>query len=257
MITLAIMTVFGYMTAWFILSIVLKRNDFVDVAWGLGFVVLSWTMYISRSSLQLSLAVLLSTLWGLRIATHIFLRNIKKTEDFRYLQWRKDWGKWFLLRSYFQIYMLQGLFMLIISAPIIFLGVNGADTLLPIHFVAVALWSIGFFFEAVGDYELGQFIKNPKNKGEVMQEGLWRYTRHPNYFGEVTQWWAIWLISFGSPWFIYAIVGPLTITVLILKVSGVPLLEKKYKGNKKFEAYKKQTSIFFPLPPKKSSKRSV
>lgn len=254
MITLAIVTVLLYMTAWFVVSLLIKRNDFVDVAWGLGFVVLAWTMYLNQPSLQLSLVVWLVTLWGIRLAVHILLRNLKKDEDFRYKQWRKDWGKWFIPRSFLQVYMLQGALMLLVSAPVILLGQSGRNTLLPIHFVAVIIWSIGFFFEAVGDYELGQFIKNPKNKGEIMQDGLWRYTRHPNYFGEVTQWWAIWLISYGSTWFVPAIIGPITITVLILKVSGVPMLEKKYQDNKKFQAYKKRTSKFFPLPPKKNNK---
>lgn len=255
MILLALITVLIYMTVWFIISLIIKRNDFVDVAWGLGFVVIAWVMFGYRPSLQLSLVVMLVTLWGTRLAIHILLRNLKKDEDYRYKQWRKDWGKWFTVRSFLQVYMLQGLLMLFVSAPVIFLGRNGLDTLLPIHFLAVALWSIGFFFEAVGDYELRQFIKNPKNKGEIMQDGLWRYTRHPNYFGEVTQWWAIWLISFGSAWFIPAIIGPITISILILKVSGIPMLEAKYKGNKKFEVYKNRTSIFFPMPVKHNKKK--
>lgn len=251
---LALVTVFIYMTVWFFVSLIIKRNDFVDVAWGLGFVVIAWVMFSRRPSLQLSLAAMLVTIWGTRLAVHILLRNLKKDEDYRYKQWRKDWGKWFVARSFVQVYMLQGLLMLFVSAPVIFLGRNGLDTILPIHFFAVALWTFGFFFEAVGDYELRQFIKNPANKGKIMQDGLWRYTRHPNYFGEVTQWWAIWLISFGSAWFIPAIIGPLTISTLILKVSGIPMLEAKYKGNKKFEIYRKQTSKFFPMPPKQVRK---
>jgi len=253
MITLALATVGIYMTAWFIVSRVIKRNDVADVAWGLGFVVLAWVLYASRPSIQLSLAVLLVTIWGIRLSVHILLRNIKKPEDYRYQQWRKEWGKWFTLRSFFQVFMLQGLLLVFISAPLVFMGRSGQDELHIINWVGVIIWSCGFFFEALGDYELGQFIKNPKNKGKIMQEGLWEFTRHPNYFGEVTQWWGIWLVSFGSPWFAWGVIGPITITVLILKVSGIPLLEKKYEGNKDFDKYKLRTSKFFPLPPKKTA----
>lgn len=125
-----------------------------------------------------------------------------------------------------------------------------SDQLIFANFLGLVIWLIGFFFEAVGDAQLSEFLKNPKNKGKIIQTGLWRYTRHPNYFGEVAQWWGIWLITLGIPLGWFGIIGPLTITVLILFVSGVPLLEKKYQGRADFEAYKKQTSVFFPLPPK-------
>lgn len=248
MITLALVTVALYMSAWFVIARIIKRNDVADVAWGIGFVVLAWTLYIYRPSIQLSLALVLVTIWGIRLSVHILLRNIKKPEDYRYQQWKKEWGKWYIFRSFLQVFMLQGLLLVIISAPIVFMGKNGQDNLNIVNFLGVIIWSIGFFFEAVGDYQLRTFIKNTSNKSKIMNDGLWRYTRHPNYFGEVTQWWGIWLVSYGSPWFLWGIIGPLTISVLILKVSGIPLLEKKYDGNKLFDEYKKQTSKFFPLP---------
>jgi len=242
------------MSLWFVVSRVVKRNDVADIAWGFGFIVLAWALYMNRPSVQLSLAVILVTIWGFRLGTHIFLRNSKKPEDYRYQQWLKEWGRWFVVRSFLQVFMLQGLLLVLISTPLIFMGKNGQDNISAINLIGVAIWLLGFFFEAVGDYQLGQFIKNPVNKGKLMQSGLWKYTRHPNYFGEVTQWWGIWLVSYGSPWFLWAIVGPLTITILILKVSGIPLLEKKYEGNKQFDKYKKQTSKFFPLPIKLKAK---
>ena len=116
--------------------------------------------------------------------------------------------------------------------------------------IGFIVWLIGFYFESVGDKQLANFIHNPENKGKLMTEGLWKYSRHPNYFGEVTQWWGIWIIALSVPYGWVAIIGPITITILILFVSGVPLLEKKYKGRSDFEAYKKRTSIFIPLPPK-------
>lgn len=251
MITLALITIGLYMTFWFIISRLARRNDVADVAWGVGFVVLAWTLYYNSPSVQLSLAVILVTIWGIRLSIHIFMRNRKKPEDSRYQKWRQEWGRWFVVRSYLQVFILQGLLLLVISTPLIFMAENGRDSVGLISFAGVIVWALGFIFEAISDYELRKFIRDPSHKGQIMQSGLWRYSRHPNYFGEVTQWWGIWLISYGSPWFAWGIIGPVTITLLILKVSGVPMLEKKYEGNRGFEEYKARTSKFFPLPPKK------
>ncbi len=116
--------------------------------------------------------------------------------------------------------------------------------------LGIAVWLTGFFFEATGDWQLKQFVQNPANRGKLINTGLWRYSRHPNYFGEVTQWWGIYLIALSTPRGWITILGPITITVLILFVSGIPMLEKKYHGRPEFEAYKRRTSAFFPLPPK-------
>lgn len=251
MIELALITVGIYMVIWFIIGSIIRRNDVADIAWGMGFVLLAWVLFYNRPSVQLSLAVILITIWGVRLSTHILLRNIKKPEDFRYAKWRKDWGKWSLVRSFFQVYLLQGIFLLLISAPIIVLSKTGLDNLSLFSIFGVAVWFFGFVFESIGDYQLKDFISTKKESDSVLQTGLWRYTRHPNYFGEVTQWWGIWLISLGAAWSLWGVIGPITITVLILKVSGVPLLEKKYKENKAYQEYAKKTSKFIPLPVKK------
>jgi steroid 5-alpha reductase family enzyme len=135
--------------------------------------------------------------------------------------------------------------------PILIINKNGNGGLNLLTAIGFAVWLVGFYFESIGDKQLNQFIKNPNNKGKLMNSGLWRYSRHPNYFGEVTQWWGIWLISINAINGIFGIIGPITITILILFVSGVPLLENKYKGRKDFEEYKMKTSAFIPLPPKK------
>lgn len=247
------LTVIGiYMTAWFVVSHIIKRGDVADIAWGMGFIVLSWALYIKRPSVQLSLAVILVTIWGIRLTVHIFTRNRKKSEDFRYRNWRESWGKWYPLRSFFQIFMLQGLLLVVVAAPLIALGSDGKDDVGFINMLGLVLWATGLFIEAVGDFELSQFTKKPQNKGKIMQSGLWQYSRHPNYFGEVLLWWGVWLVAFGTSYSYIAIIGPLAIALLILKVSGVPMLEKKYKGNKQYEQYKKRTSMFIPLPAKKT-----
>ena len=253
MILFSLAVVGIYMSLWFLVAQALRRNDVADIAWGLGFVVLAWALFINRPSIQLLLAVVLVTVWGVRLAVHIFLRNRKKEEDYRYKAWRQEWGKWFVLRSFLQVFMLQGALLIVISAPLVGMGKNGQDSISLMNIFGVFVWIFGFIFESVGDYQLSQFLKLTTSKGKLMKQGLWRYTRHPNYFGEVTQWWGIWLISFGSPWFVWLIIGPLTITTLILKVSGIPLLEKKYEGRKDFEDYKKETSQFIPLPVRRRS----
>ncbi|MBP9738847.1 DUF1295 domain-containing protein [Candidatus Saccharibacteria bacterium] len=250
MLQFAFSVIFVYMSVWFVISRILNRNDVADTAWGIGFVVLAWALYITRPSVQLSLAVILITIWGIRLSVHVFLRNRGKPEDFRYVQWRKQWGRWYLPRSFLQVFMLQGFLLVCISAPVVLLGSNGRDSINPVNSMGVLIWLVGFMFEAVGDLQLGEFVRGKKQPGEILQTGLWRYTRHPNYFGEVLQWWGIWLIAFGAPGFMYAVVGPLTITFLILKVSGVPLLEKKYAHNKAYQKYAAKTSKFIPLPPK-------
>ncbi len=244
---------FCYMNFWFLVSLIKKRNDIADIAWGLGFVILSWlSLFISKNGDFVSLMInFLITVWGLRLAAHIYKRNRFKKEDYRYKKWRDEWGKWFFLRSYFQVYILQGIFLFLIVLPALFTNLNPGGNFGFMAILGLIIWIIGFVFESVGDGQLAKFIKNPSNKGKIMQDGLWKYTRHPNYFGEVTQWWGIFVIALARPGGIVTIIGPLTITILILFVSGIPLLEKKYGGRKDFEEYKKKTSVFFPLPPKK------
>lgn len=240
------------MSLWFVVSLLKKRNDVADVAWGLGFVLMAWASYfISDASGTRGLLVgILVSVWGLRLAWHIRARNKGKAEDYRYLAWRKEWGKYFYIRSYFQVYLLQGAFLFLIVLPVLMINKNAGPVLGLTDFAGVAIWLFGFYFEVVGDAQLARFIKNPANKGKLMQSGLWAYTRHPNYFGEVVQWWGIWLIALSVSGGWLGIIGPITITFLILKVSGIPMLEKKMAEHPDFADYKRKTSIFIPLPRK-------
>lgn len=241
---------FGYMSFWFVISLIKKRNDVADVAWGLGFILLVWISFFLSDNLSIRglLVGVLVSIWGSRLALHIYSRNKNKTEDYRYLAWRKEWGKWFYIRSYLQVYILQGVLLFMIALPVLVINKNSDSLLSLIDFVGLAIWLFGFYFEAVGDAQLARFIKNPENKGKLMQSGLWAYTRHPNYFGEVTQWGGIWIISLSAPGSLFAIIGPLTITILILEVSGIPMLEKKMEENPDFVEYKRKTSMFIPMP---------
>lgn len=247
-----------YMTAWFLYATMKKRNDVADTAWGLGFIVAAITalsINVDRSYTAY-FVVLLTTIWGLRLAVHIATRNRRKNEDFRYAQWRKDWGKFFIVRSYFQVFILQGVLLVLVSLPVtITAGMQHSVSASAWLAAGIILWIFGFIFETIGDLQLRRFIASKPAKGTIMKTGLWRYTRHPNYFGEVTQWWGLWLICASTNLSLttkmIALVGPLTITILILFVSGVPLLEKKYLKDKNYQAYAKRTPKFFPWNPRK------
>ncbi len=238
------------MSAWFVVACIAKRNDVADIAWGLGFVLMSWIAFTFSDHSPRSLLVgALVTIWGIRLAWHIARRNLRKPEDSRYAAWRATWN-YFYLRSYVQIFLLQGVFLYIILLPVLFIHASASVSLTLLDAAGAAIWVVGFLFESVSDYQLKQFLKDPAHKGKIMDQGLWAYSRHPNYFGEVLQWWGIFLCAAALPSGYLTIVGPLLITFLILFVSGVPMLEKKYAGRPDFEAYKKRTSVFVPMPRK-------
>jgi len=250
LITSAVVLV--YMTGWFVAAQLRGRNDIADVAWGLGFILAAAVSLVMAGTYP-QRGLLVSGLvlaWGTRLALHIHTRNRGKGEDPRYRQWREEWGRWFVLRSFLQVFMLQGLLLVLVSAPVIYVNAAHSTPISWLDLLGAAIWLTGFGFEAIGDWQLLSFIRNPANRGKLMTGGLWRYTRHPNYFGEVTLWWGIWLIVSATPGGWLTIVGPLTITILILKVSGIPLLEKPYEERADFQEYKRRTSAFFPLPPR-------
>jgi steroid 5-alpha reductase family enzyme len=241
-----------YMTGWFIAAQVRGRNDIADVAWGLGFILVA-AVSLFAGNVHSPRGILVSGLvliWGLRLALHIHSRNRGRGEDPRYRQWREEWGKWFVLRSFLQVFMLQGILLLLVAVPIVFANTAPTGPLGWLDLLGLLVWLYGFGFEAIGDLQLLKFIRNPANKGKLMTSGLWRYTRHPNYFGEVTLWWGIWLMTLNLPGGWLTVIGPLTITFLILKISGIPMLEKPYEDRADFQEYKLRTSAFFPLPPK-------
>jgi steroid 5-alpha reductase family enzyme len=244
--------ILSYMTGWFFIAQLLKRNDVADIAWGLGYVLISMYLFFRGSnSIHFYVISFLIVVWGIRLSYHIFQRNRAKEEDYRYKKWRIQWGRWFYLRSYIQVFIIQGFFMYMISLPLMFSHEYDSKSLSYLGFAGMLIWITGFIFESVGDYQLRLFLSKPKNNGKIMKYGLWRYTRHPNYFGEVAQWWGIFLVLTDVAFNWIALLSPLTITYLLLFVSGIPMLEAKYKGNKEFMEYQRVTNAFFPWFPKK------
>lgn len=262
-LTFALLALALYMCSAFVISLIRKDNGTADVAYGWGFVLVAWVTYVLGVQAFTGLMVsLLATIWAARLSIRIYLRNRGKPEDFRYKAWRDAWGKAFVLRSFLQVYMLQGLVIFIVALPLSLLNIYGPplEATGVAHWLVIAgfiAWLIGFYFEAVGDYQLARFMRNPENKGKIMDQGLWRYTRHPNYFGESVMWWGIALISSASLFgtgniflMVAPFAGSVLITYLLLKVSGVPMLEARFAGNPLWEEYKRKTSVFIPLPPR-------
>lgn len=236
-----------------LLSLKLKDASIVDIFWGTGFVITFWVSYlfVQNSSARILLLGSLVTIWGLRLSIHIYQRNHNKPEDFRYAKWRADAGASWWWKSFFKVFLLQGVLLWIIAAPLI--AVN-ASTQTPLQcdcdLTGTALWLVGFMFEAGGDYQLKKFKENPNNKGKLLTTGYWSITRHPNYFGDAAQWWGFYLIAFsaGAGWTIFS---PIIMTYLLLKISGVAMLEKTLKETKPgYADYIARTNAFIPWFPK-------
>ena len=242
-------------TLLWIWSIIIKNASIVDIFWGLGFVIVNafYVFMTGEFNARKVLILILVTIWGLRLAIYVASRNIGKGEDFRYQEFRRKYGAerywWF---SYFQTFLLQGFLILIVSLPL--LGISMSErsgTLNLLDFIGILIWLIGFAFEAGGDFQLSRFKRDPSNKGKVLNTGFWKYTRHPNYFGDSAVWWSYAIISIaaGSYW---QIIGSAVMTILLVRVSGVALLEKTLSKSKpQYHEYIEKTSSFFPWFPKK------
>jgi steroid 5-alpha reductase family enzyme len=245
--------IFVYMVVVFFWATLIKDNSIVDIGWGMGFLVVISTGLLLLPAINTFHAALVAMvfIWGLRLSGYIFSRHRNVGEDYRYVQWRKEWGKYVVPRAFFQIFMLQGGFMYIIALPLMIAVANPSAVINWVSITGIVLWLIGFLFEAVGDYQKSQFKANQANSGKIMQSGLWRYTRHPNYFGEVLLWWGIWVFVLPAGYWYVTIISPIILTFLLTKVSGVAMLEKKYAGNKEFEEYARKTNGFIPWWPKR------
>ena len=252
---LGALAILGLMVLLWLVSLALRNSSIVDIFWGPGFMLVGWLYFALTPEGDLFRKVLVTalvTIWGLRLGTHIFIRNHGKCEDYRYQQFRKDAGQKWWWYSFFKVFFLQGVLMWVISAPLLWAQASsGFVAPGPLEFLALALWAFGFAFEAGGDWQLSRFKADPANRGKLLDTGLWRYTRHPNYFGDAAQWWAFYLIALatGAWWTIFS---PLIITTLLMRVSGVALLERKLKETKPdYREYVESTNAFFPWFPKK------
>ncbi|HXV26570.1 MAG TPA: DUF1295 domain-containing protein [Candidatus Paceibacterota bacterium] len=247
----AALAVFLFMFVMFLYALVRRNNGLADVAWGIGFVVAALAVLWFNTDIVLRqlLVTALVSIWGVRLALHVWLRIKGNDEDWRYARWRRTWGEHWLIRSFLQVFMLQGFLMLVISLPVLYVNAFGGPSLGGWDLAGAAVWVVGFIWESVSDHQLARFKKNPENRGRVLQSGLWRYSRHPNYFGEVCMWWGLWLIASAVPGGWATFIGPGVLTFLIIRISGVALLERHFAANPEYLDYRRRTSMFFPWFP--------
>ncbi len=240
----------------FFVAKIKEKHDLLDILWGLAFIVPSVLSLILNGKYNIVNIVLSSLvlIWGLRLTYHIFIRNSKSNEDFRYLKYREEYnGKCFDFHFFFKMYVLQYILSIIISFQVVYSNIIGLDKFTYLTAIGLLIWIVGYLFESIGDRQLRIFKSDENNNGKIMNKGLWRYTRHPNYFGESTMWWGIYLIAISNYKNYFLIFSPIVITFLLRFVSGVPLLEKKYDGMKEcakkenWKKYKEETNIFIPM----------
>lgn len=250
----AALTVAALMLATWLLSLALKNASIVDIAWGLGFVAVAWAVRARVDGVETrqNLLVALTSIWGLRLGTYLFIRNHGKGEDYRYRAMRKHWGPRFPIISLLTVFTLQGALMFVVSLGVQLGQAATSPDLGVLAWIGAAVWAVGLAFEAIGDWQLARFKKDPANAGQVMDRGLWRYTRHPNYFGDACVWWGIALVAAETGLGRWGLLGAAVMTVLLLRVSGVALLEKSLSKRKPgYAEYVARTSAFVPLPPKR------
>jgi steroid 5-alpha reductase family enzyme len=249
---LSALLIFSYMCLLFLLSRLLKSYTILDIGWGLGFILVAFATFFFLSNLRLhqKLLTFLTLIWGLRLSLSLLIRDWGKAEDIRFIEMRKKWGNNEMLYSFFELFMLRGLLMFICTLPVVV--VNSTAYVNKDWAWMYPLGSffglVGFFFESVGDWQLYMFQTNPHKHG-IMQTGLWKYSQHPNYFGQAVQAWCMFFLAAPSGSSYITILAPLIITFLLVKISTSKLPAEKYQANQVYEAYKKRTNAFLPWYP--------
>lgn len=239
-----------YMTAWFVIARARKRLDTVDNAWGGGYFVMAWAAAALQPSwLTLLIAVLIS-IWAARLTLHIAARNAKRPEDPRYVAISQKWKGNYWLRAYFSIFVLQGALIWTIGLPISLAGNLSVPHQIVYALMGTIVWIMGYATEAIADRQLRHYLASQPDKSSILDSGLWHYSRHPNYFGEILQWYGIAIIASGVKYGWVGLVGPTALYLTIRYVSGVPPIENRRKDNPAYQAYARRTSVLLPLPPR-------
>jgi len=229
------------------------RYDYVDAAWGMVFMVIALTAFVVSQDISAPkiLVMGLVFLWGTRLSAHLIGRlSSSDTEDPRYTDMRKKWHGSVALNAYFKIFMFQAILASVVMSSVIVIMAENSQPISWLLIIGTGVWLIGYMVESIADDQLREFIKDRRNKGKLMTEGFWHYSRHPNYFGELTQWWGIGIIALSAMYWYIGLIGPVLLTVLIIFISGVRLSEKRFEGRDGWDEYKSRTSVLVPLPPK-------
>lgn len=251
--TTLVVTATLMLSVWAI-SITLHDASIVDIFWGIGFALIatfSWAVAEGYEPRR-SLIAVLTGIWGGRLALYLLWRNWGREEDYRYQAMRRRHGERFTFVSLYSVFALQGALMWLVSLPVQVASSSPTPTAWTwVDAAGVALWGMGLFCESVGDWQLARFKGDPANQGKVMDRGLWAYTRHPNYFGDACVWWGLFLIALATPTGKWVIFSPVLMTFFLLRVSGVPLLERRMvKTRPEYAEYARRTSAFVPWFPK-------
>lgn len=251
---IAAITIAVIMVSTWLLSVIIKNASIVDIVWGAGFAITSWVLALTvdgDSGRQLLLAVMVGV-WGTRLALYLAKRNIGHGEDWRYKAMRKKAGKKFTYSSLVTVFGLQGALMWVVSLPVQFGNGDSSPGVGPLAVIGIMVWLVGLSFEAIGDFQLARFKKDPNNAGKVMDQGLWSLTRHPNYFGDALLWWGIGIVGAETGSGVIGFIGPVAMTFFLLRISGVPMLERSLSRRREgYAEYAARTSQFIPRPPKK------
>lgn len=238
---------FLYMSLCYLAAVVKKKADFADLAWGPGFILVAWTsLILGRITVYGLIVNTLITIWAIRLALHIYLRNRNRDEDFRYQSLKKKWGN-FYLRLFSDVFLLQGCILYVVALPVIWIHTHPAKNSRHILWIALPVWLIGFVIETIADRQLAVFKRDPSNKNKLFTLGLWSYVRHPNYLGELIQWWAIWVMAAFLPFGWALIISPVLLTFLIVYISGIQPLEEKLLKRADFKVYAKNTPSLIPF----------
>jgi steroid 5-alpha reductase family enzyme len=249
----------GAMTLLWIASLPLRNASIVDAWWGPGIAGLAWlNLAVTEAPARALLAASLVTLWGLRLGVHLLWRARGSGEDPRYAAMRRSHGARFGWVSLFTVFLLQGVLQVAVSLPLAVVAAEpGPAALGALDALGIAVFAVGLGFEAAGDLQLARFRADPRSAGRVLDHGLWAWTRHPNYFGDFLVWWGLFIIALGSPLGWLALPGPALLSFLLLRVSGVTLLERTLVERRPdYAAYMARVPAFFPRPPRRGAGRA-
>lgn len=242
----------GLASLLWLVSIWRRDASIADPAWGTGFVIVAWITWWQTTdhTTRSTLLVVMTTLWGLRLSLFLLIRNRSHGEDRRYREMRNYHGPGFWWRSWFTVFALQALLLWWIAFPIQFGIGSPGPALTAIDWVAIGLWAFGLLWETAADWQLARFQSDPANQGQVLDRGLWRFSRHPNYFGDFCVWWGIFAVAaLGGAWF--TVLSPIAMSWLLMYVSGVRLTESTIGTRRpRYAEYQRRTNAFFPGPPR-------
>lgn len=242
--------VFGFFTLAYLVARAKKRIDTVDVCWGLGFIVAAWGVQVQAPTGRSLIVASIVSIWGIRLASHIYAKHKGKHDDPRYKEITGKWKGNIWNQAYFKIFLLQAGLVMVVGLPIVMIANQQLLNFDWFFSAGLVIWIIGFYIEVVADSQLKSYLKLT-NRPKVLKTGLWKYSRHPNYFGELTMWWGIGVMALTASYGWIGLVGPAVLSYLMIFVSGIPPIERRRSKDPEYREYMRKTSPLVILPPRK------